>query len=155
MLPYSTTQPSKTMDVKRAMKYSRMVANWLRTKGYTVEYSYNAVDEIQFADKKIIISTRTSPENRLYSLLHECGHLLEYNNSASYRKKYPLAERILLDARTQQSIQGRVETVGEEIEAWNKGEKLADRLGIKMNKQRYKKYAAKQVITYIDWASER
>jgi len=144
------------MNEYKAMKYIGSVSDWLHKRGYTIECSYNAEDQVLLGHKKVTISTRNSPENRLYILLHECGHLLEYNNdSPSYHKKYPLSEPMLMDARKKYSIRGRVEIVEEEINAWKKGEKLADRLGFKMDKERYRKYAAKQVITYIDWAADR
>ena len=144
------------MKEKQAIKYLESLNQWAHLKGYTVSYSYNAEDEVSFENKTITISSRTNPEKMLYSLLHECGHLLEYNNNSdSYHKKYPLAKTIMCDGRTRHSNQGRVETIEEEINAWKKGEKLADRLGFKMNKKVYRKYAADNVITYIDWAAAR
>lgn len=144
------------MRMTKTHHYLERLMHWASCKGYSVEFSYNTENEVNLPYKEIKISTRLNLENRLYILLHECGHLLEYNNGgASYYKKYPLADKILKDARFAQSNQGRVETIKEEISAWNTGERLADRLGIKMNKKRYRKYAANKIITYIDWASDR
>lgn len=144
------------MEKKHAIECLEKLTGWAKRKGYQVCFSQDNDDEIVFEDKTINIMTRTTFENRVYSLLHECGHLIEYsNNSKKYQRKYPLSERILSDGRSQYSIEGRVETVEEEISAWRHGEKLATILGLKIDRKRYRKYAASNLIQYIDWAADR
>jgi hypothetical protein len=144
------------MDKYYALMCLEKLTGWAKRRGYKVCFKQDNEDEILFDDKKINITTRTTYENRVYSLLHECGHLIEYaNGGLKYHRKYPLAWRSNLDGRVTNSIQGRIELIEEEINAWRQGEKLAKRLGLYINKSRYNKYASYNLIRYIDWAAER
>lgn len=144
------------MNKKYALICLEKLTGWLKRKGYKIDFSHNNEDQIVFEDKIIYISTRTNYECRVYSLLHECGHLIEYNGGHSkYFKRYPTAKRIMSDARSQYSKEGIVETLEEEINAWRQGMKLYKRLGLNISDQKYNAYAAKYLLQYIDWAAQR
>lgn len=129
---------------------------WANSKGYQILKGRDLDDCVIYEDKIIHINTRVSPEKQVYTLLHECGHIVEYKNGGDkYKKKYPISERIRNDGRSQYSFEGRVATVEEEISAWRNGKKIANSLGLLINEKKYDRYAAVNVISYIDWAASR
>lgn len=130
--------------------------DWLEKRGYKLYFSHDAFDEIDFEEKTIHLTTRTTFEKRLYSLLHECGHLIEWDNGSNkYFKKYPLAKAMLDDGRKEYSLEGMVQTIEEEINAWKKGFYLAQSLGFPVEHSKYNRYAAQNSITYIDSVAHR
>ncbi len=134
------------------------VEEWLKNKGWSVDCDYCVRDEIFFNGKYITISKRQGPEKRLYALLHECGHLLIQQNNVKYEENYPTQARMnqfFTNKQIERSKDYRVETLIEEIEAWNRGTNLAKRLGIFINEKNYRKLANECIYSYIGWAAKR
>jgi len=130
---------------------------WLDDKGWSVEEDYCVRDEIFFHGKYITISKRQSVEKRLYSLLHECGHLLIQQNNTKYEEKYPAQAKMnqfYSNKRIEKSKDYRVETLTEEIEAWNRGRKLADRLNLFIEDKNFRKLTNECIYSYIEWAAK-
>ena len=125
---------------------------WAHKKGYSIDFDYCVQDELRPADKLITISTRQNEEKQLYSLLHECGHLILANNETSYEKKYPSSTKMAYfnsNKRLARSPQYKVDILAEEIDAWRKGKDLAKRLDIWIDEENYYKTKSKCVYTYI------
>ena len=125
---------------------------WAHKKGYSIDFDYCVQDELRPADKLITISTRQNEEKQLYSLLHECGHLILAKNETSYEKKYPSSTKMAYfnsNKRLARSPQYKVDILAEEIDAWRKGEDLAKRLDIWIDEENYYKTKSKCVYTYI------
>jgi len=134
---------------------SRLI-DWLGDKGWSIDFDYLGHDEIDPNIKHVTISTRQGQEKQFYSFLHECGHILIQQNQTKYEKEYPAqAKRSLYatNSRIERTPKYRVEVLTEEIEAWRRGKKLAQRLGIYIDDENYDKLAAKCVYTYIEWAN--
>ena len=127
--------------------------DWTDKKGYSIDFDYCVRDEFHPADKIITISLRQGSENRLYSLLHECGHLILNNNEALYAKKYPSSMKMAYcnnsNKRLERSPKYKVDVLTEEIDAWRKGKELANRLEIYIDEDNYYSIMAKCVYTYI------
>lgn len=100
---------------------------------------------------EIHINSRQSIENQLYTLLHECGHLLIDDRSQTtefrFRKGY-----YVLDEVVRKSFVHRVSIVDEEFEAWARGRKLARKLGVKINDDVFDELKAKFLRSYMLWA---
>lgn len=87
---------------------------WAYSKGFTVIFDKKGGDNICFFSKTIEIMESRVIEEKLYILSHECGHILAKKKSTNFiNEKHKLVERI-----------------SEEIEAWNRAEKLLRRLNI-------------------------
>lgn len=128
---------------------------WANQKGYAVKFGKKYNEEVIFDQKLIKINNAYNRLQQLYTLLHECGHIIEYRNgSTHYFKKYPTANKILKDGRSARSLVGRVEVIEEEINAWRSGEKLAEKLQIEIDPTKYNKEAATWIMGYIKWASK-
>ena len=150
------------MSIKNAksfLKDIKKVVNWIKTKGYDVEFSFANRDEIDIFEKEIRISSRSSIENQLYGLLHECGHLLINNNEKRYKKTYIMTNviesRKTLHRGLFKSKQCQIDIIAEEIDAWRHGKNLAKRLKININNKSYNKEMAKHVFSYVRLAYKK
>jgi len=131
-------------------------AEWLEKKGWTYECDYCVRDEMFPQGKYITISKRQGQEKQLYSLLHECGHLLIQNNDEKYERSYPTQARMnqfQAHRGIEKSKDYKVDVVREEIEAWDRGKKLANRLGIFVDEKNFRKVSSQCIYTYIEWAT--
>jgi len=150
---------TKTQKIKQKMFADgfSLLCVWLDDKGWSVEDDYCVRDEIFFHGKYITISKRQNMEKRLYSLLHECGHLLVQQNNSKYEEKYPVQAKMnqyMSNKRIEKSKGYRVETLTEEIEAWKRGRKLAERLNLYIDDKNFRKLENECIYSYIEWAAK-
>ena len=125
---------------------------WTNKKGYDIEFDYCVQDEFRPDDKMITISTRQGREKQLYSLLHECGHLILQNNDDLYSAKYPSSAKMAnynSNRTLERSEKYKVDVMAEEIDAWRKGKDLAKRLGVYVDEDNYYSTSTKCLYTYI------
>ena len=130
--------------------YINLIAAWAKTRGYKV---FGKWDEDAFydKDKEIVYSLRTKEKkHQMYSLLHECGHALAFE-SKGYKNRFPtMSKRRFKTAKVNSRTNTfKVEQIIEEHDAWERGLKLARRLGIEIDKEDYNKYASRNVMTYV------
>lgn len=135
----------KKTQLELDKNYINKLIRWCNQRGYEVSIGSHR-DEVDTLQKKVRLCNRTRMNNRLYSFLHECGHIIIADNKKYFRKQYPIAAK---NMRRNNSLLSNIETIEEEIEAWKVGERLARRLKIKLNKEKYKMYAARFIMTYV------
>lgn len=129
---------------------------WALRRNYVIDFDYCIRDEVDTASKTITVNTRQGIEKQLYSLLHECGHILVRKNNKSFAQDYPnqhKAEAYPSQRRYEKSKQYKTDVIMEEVEAWRRGYKLAKRLNININKKNYDNLARECLYSYIKWAS--
>ena len=126
---------------------------WLLNKGYKLVYETNADDCVDFNTKTVHVNSRSHPENRYYTLLHECGHILVAQGSKKFSKEMPMYAKSS-DGRSARSKAYRVSTVAEEIEAWKRGRRLSYKLGHDLDEDKFDKQITESVMSYIEWASD-
>ena len=135
---------------------SRLI-DWLEKKGWDLDIDYCCQDELRPESKQIMINGRQGIEKQMYSLLHECGHLLIQQNWTKYEKDYPATARMntyATNRRLARTAKYKVDIISEEIEAWKRGKTLAKRLGIYINEEKYNALTSECVYTYITWAAK-
>jgi len=135
---------------------SRLI-DWLDNKGWDLRIGYSVEDELRPEVKEITINGRQGTEKQLYSLLHECGHLLVQQNWNKYEKDYPSTARMNCYAghrQLERSPKYKVDIISEEIEAWKRGKTLSKRLGVYINEEGFNTLASQCVYTYITWAAK-
>ena len=115
---------------------SKHIQTWICNKNYKVVYHTDADDRLCFEAKTIYIDSRQHAENRFYTLLHECGHLLISQTASQFAKDYPLYA-FACDNRRSKSKAYQVSLVAEEIEAWKRGRRLAKRFGLEVNDEKF------------------
>ena len=146
------SKPLKKLKQRAFESGIEELIEWTNKKGYDIEFDYCVHDEFRPSDKSISISTRQGPENQLYALLHECGHLILQNNENLYNKKYPSSAKMATcnsNLRLERSSRYKVDVLTEEIDAWRKGKDLAKRLEIYIDEDRYYLLMSKCVYSYI------
>jgi len=130
------------------------LVEWISSKNWDVRFGVFE-DEMSQWDKVIKINIKCKLENQLYTLLHECGHLLLYKNK-NYKKQYPYSFKVDMklnrNKRLMKVHRYQVDLISEEIDAWRKGKELAKRLRIYINEDNYNNEMAKYVFTYINGA---
>lgn len=119
---------------------------WADDYGYSVGFSPNGEDSISSDAKYIEINSNSTIETQLYTLLHECGHLLIYNNGSTFgfsdiHKNF-----------SEKSNTHKVFTVIEEIEAWKRGRSLAKRLDIYVDDDAWNRRVCSAIKKYMIWA---
>ena len=126
----------------------KSLVSWAKSKGYIVRCYTDADDQLDFNTKTIHINSRQHAENRFYTLVHECGHLLISNSSKQFQKDHPVYA-FSTDARNKKSKAYQVSLVAEEIDAWKRGRRLASRLQLFIDNKKFDKVMTDCVMTYI------
>lgn len=121
-------------------------------------YDYDVIqmtdepDRAEFEDRLVFLNSRSHPETRFYTLLHEYGHVeLFESHVEEFTASIPCDQYYSRSKRSQAS---RVSSVAEEIEAWKRGRQLAHRSDLKLNRVKYNKQMTDALMTYIRWAAE-
>ena len=127
------------------------LTDWANKKGYEVVIQNKLPDQLSFDDKTIYIHNRQGVENQVYSLLHECGHLLVSISQKGFERSYPLYA-YSANKRTERTDKYKVSLVAEEYEAWTRGKRLAERLNIPVDKKKFDKAMTDAVMSYLRWA---
>lgn len=126
--------------------YLDSLVAWASDKEYHVEFIKNGDNSMCHISKMVEINSSFTLERQIYCLLHECGHILIFDSKKSEylnaREKYD-----------NDSHGRKVYTVLEEHEAWKRGKKLAKRLGIIIDEDKWEKEMIKALKKYIDWAA--
>jgi len=140
-------------------KYINKIVKWAKeVKQITVVFTTGQVDRYMPEDRLIVINESQSDENQLYTILHECGHAMnrETGSYGGYRYgKYQLLAKSDITGRPIKSYAYRVQVLDEEMQAWKNGKEIAEGLGVKLDEAAYENCAAKCIMSYVDWASER
>ena len=143
-----TNRQTLRVDYAKVKEYATEVL------GYEVLEGSDYVDECNAYRKEISICSRTGIENKLYGLLHECGHALIRKDWGKFSKEYSARVAGDWDGRKARSDRFRVATIEEEVEAWKRGKRIANRLGIELNEERFEIHKTECLMSYIRWATE-
>lgn len=127
-----------------------VIIEWCQKQGYAVTFGKTANGGVLDTEKKsILINCHLSPESQVYNLAHECGHVLIGDR--------PKDERFGMgyntdDPNERKTLVHRIDVVDEEFEAWERGRKLAGRLGVRIDKKIFHRARARYIKTYMKWA---
>ena len=121
--------------------------HWANQKGYHVELIEGGSDTICQLSKTIEINSSSKIELQIIKLLHECGHVLIFENGSSFNFKEK-------NTYSESTVGYKVFTVIEEIEAWKRGRDLAKRLNIPIEEAEWEKDMIRALKKYINWASD-
>lgn len=133
----SKNDPALLRDFSAIENVERVVM-WCTRRGLSVEFMKVPHTGGHCSNTKIVINSRSVPEQQLFILLHECGHsLLGTFNEPNHR--------------TMRSVAYRVGVVAEEDEAWCRGLKLARRLQLNIDVEKFHRAKASALKTYMAW----
>ena len=146
-MPYKSTFTKKINKLKR----------WAKEKhSLTIVFDTGQADRYLPDDRIVVVNDAQTDEHKCYALLHELGHHRNRSpKTRDYRKRFRLLSEAEKQGKPIRSHAYRVQIIEEEIQAWRNGETIAKQLDLKIDSNKYHNYAAKWVMTYIDWASQR
>ena len=116
-------------------------------KGYSLEIDEDGDDSIDLLEKIIFINSKRSVEQKFFTLMHECGHILVMENDYFEIRKLSSNS----GAKTKKKA---VFTVIEETEAWKRGYLLCKRLGVEINKEKWDRAVSAAIMNYMRWATD-
>jgi len=147
LLGYNNKYPKDHAMNKRIKK----LVDWLSDQGYSFRFSID--DRVDRETSTVKVYPNPNQQHLLYTLLHECGHVAILSNS-TYKKEFKsLSVAEMKDNRHFRSNIYKYKLLKEEMDAWEEGKKLAKKLNIRVNKEKYDAYASKWFMTYVKWAA--
>jgi hypothetical protein len=125
------------------------VVAWCAERCIDVDFVKKPLGTYHYGLKEISISSRLKPLNQLIILLHECGHHLVGDAEAHDRfgMGYPQT-----DPEVTKTFHHRVACLEEEMEAWHRGWKLAQRLELNLDREEFDRVRLDCVRSYIQWS---
>jgi hypothetical protein len=141
--------PEKLKRELEAIAGLAKVQEWLARRHIRVYLTKESGATYYDERNKIEINSGLSRVKQLVFLLHECGHVLvgrrepgqRFGNGRLYE-----GERVTFD--------NIVDVVDEEFEAWARGGKLAERLGVRVDEKVWRRAKTASLVTYIRWANK-
>lgn len=94
----------------------------------------------------IIVNNRVKLEKQLYMLLHEAGHVLLREDMDEHIKRFPAA-----DAKRGKAF--RVDTLREEVLAWETGRSMANNFDIPIDNKLWNSMVTSALHKYIKWSN--
>jgi len=133
----------------------RKIEAWLERRGYSLDVSrLHKEDVVHFDERVVRLRGAASAGVRTAVALHECGHVLVWLQRRQ-RPRAVVAGRTLKQfmraAQTDRTKCETLRTFEEELEAWNRGERLAARLKIGLRGaqgERFQRMKVRCLATY-------
>lgn len=132
----------------------RSTVSWAKRRGFNVEFQLCSGEHglCSYQTKQIIIDPRMALETQLYVLLHECGHAL-IDSSQQLQKDWPRGYSAVENGFVPRGYRHKIAVLAEEIEAWNRGHRLASRLNVSINEEAFNKIRDKLLKSHIESAT--
>lgn len=127
----------------------KKVILWLNRRGYDVYLGRGIQECVSFNGMSVFINSNNRKERRLYTLLHECGHILVNDN----RDRLQQVSAYVTPDCGRSTKSERVAALAEEYDAWKRGERLANRLNINLDYEKFDKLRDHCIMSYINWAA--
>jgi hypothetical protein len=124
--------------------------NWLRERDYYLCLD-RSLDWEVFPARKVV---RGDPyifkyeKSMIAVLLHECGHVEQFLENKMFT-----IPKLKKGEKAKKSFY--ISVLEAEIDAWNRGERIAKELGIKNLGAAFKRTKFWRLMSYVDWASKR
>lgn len=125
------------------------VVSWCSNRGIDVKV-VSSPSGCDLDSDVITLNSRLIPETQLHQLLHECGHFI-IENDLSFEERNLRWSRIQTDPKVH-TKPSAIEVVDEEIEAWNQGLKLAQKLSVSVDTEAFSRHKAESITSYMKWA---
>lgn len=126
------------------------VALWVANQGWNVIFEKKGDTGVVPALRNVVIDSSTTRDNQLYSILHEAGHIRTFS-TPGYEVKFPNGYIRCAGKTNKRSDLHKFDVLIEEVTAWQEAERIADYLGIELNKRNFHIERNKSLKTYTDW----
>lgn len=119
------------------------VIKWIEARGYTVQFHSRGHNAWLTPDKVVLIPSKPPAWLQLIYILHEAGHV-----SVECSKPTKRFNRGYAAPTKYRQLNHLVDVLDEELAAWDIGLKLAARLGIEIDEERYNKRKVTSIRGY-------
>ena len=96
----------------------------------------------------ITINSRHTLRKRLFTLLHEAGHVALRTSAREHKSRFPFCKESSKKTRSY-----RVDTLREEVLAWEAATQLYKDLGVNIDEAAWSRARTDALRKYIDWAA--
>ena len=154
----SQPRPPGKCDKREFDESIKILECWLQEMGWKLQWysSGDHIDAATLATRTVTLTKRQIPRHRYYSLLHECGHVQLLAGPPETRRGEPHGYLDLWYAQIdERTLRHRVAVVIDEVAAWDAGMKLAKRLGLGIDEQKYRDFRNRNLKSYFEWALDR
>lgn len=135
-------------DVLAIGDMSRLVS-WCGERKIKVDFAKKVGATYYPHDKEVKVSSRLAPPRQVVYLLHECGHHLI--GLKELNERYQLGYTTE-DPSVKRTFPHRLAVLEEEFEAWHRGWKLVQRLGLNVDRSLFDEVRQECLKSYIKWS---
>lgn len=125
------------------------IVRWCSTRCIGVTFAKKPLGTYHTHEKYITISSRLRPLNQAVVLLHECGHHLVGGADRADRFLMGYPQTATEVTRT---FHHRLTCLEEEMEAWHRGWRLAQRLELNITREQFDAVRLGCLKSYVEWS---
>ncbi|NBW12926.1 MAG: hypothetical protein EBR82_33365 [Caulobacteraceae bacterium] len=146
-------EPRWARDVTAIGNLGKLI-EWCEGRGLQVKFARRPNGGSYEHDEKIIyLSHRAGPETQVAYLLHECGHHLI--GMKEHHERFGMGYPKSADPSISRTMLHRVAVLEEELEAWHRGWRLAERLGLFVSRKVFDRIRMTCIKSYVSWTLGR
>lgn len=126
------------------------LSDWCETNNIDIE-ECNKKNSDSFcpSERTIVLYKRQPTSVKKNTLIHEIGHVLIFLARVRNKNRKVVGRTLREFDRPIRTWSDRVAILMEEIEAWDRGERLAKKLGVRFDKKQFHRERALAVASYI------
>jgi hypothetical protein len=129
------------------------IRKWLKHKGFQLKIEPGVRCRVFLRSKIIFINKNLTVSSQLSSLLHECGHVEIFKSRLFSPQKRvsgsTLNEWLDDDDSRYATKRSQISELTEEIDAWTRGELLANKLKIRIPRESFNNIRTRCLLTYV------
>jgi len=117
-----------------------------------VEMSPDVRNEYWIGENLITINSKQSPKKKFFCLVHEVGHYI-LRQKREFKMRFP--KDYVKEEKQKKTKQLVVDTLREEVLAWEQGLDYVEGLGIDIDMESYNRQRTSALYKYIEWAVKK
>jgi len=126
-----------------------LLVAWCDKKKISVSFEHDSNGIYDFNTRSVKINSRAGLTTQLFFLAHECGHVLVGAREPEQKFGMGYSHDDRGGSPHQHSMKYKCDVVAEEIEAWWRGKKLMDRLGVQYDSKKLDKLRVECIMSYF------
>ena len=141
------TYQKDSIDYKQLMDF--LMSHLMCEEEIHVEISPDVNNELWIGEMLITINSKQTHKKRFFCLVHEIGHYT-LRRKREFKMRFP--EDYVKEEKQKKTKQFVVDTLREEVLAWEEGLNYAEGLGIDIDMDSYNRQRTAALYKYIEWA---
>ena len=141
---------------KDSIDYKQLTDFLMNHLGYEeeihVEISPDVNNEYWIGERLITINSKQTSKKKFFCLIHEIGHYT-LRKKREFNMRFP--KDYVKEDKQKKTKQFVVDTLREEVLAWEEGLNYAEGLGIDVDMESYNRQRTAALYKYIEWAVKK